>query len=302
MVLVIGATGFVGRFLVTRLLKAGNSVRVTARHIGQADAILGHNKDIEIVRGDALEAGSIIRAMAGKDTVIFLATSIGNAYIDRSPEELDKRMMTNLIRAASIPNPPRIIFLSVLCDPDRQKTAYIESKFEMEKELRKSGLPHCIFRAPVIIGKWGLFFRLCKALIERSRLIFLPRSASTPCQPIYVGDVASYLVQAVANKDMCENAYEIPGHDVMTYFDMIDLFSKTLGYSKGFLVVPVNFSNVAARILTRATGISHNAVKASLEAMSIPMVASDETRTYRDFPEIHPLGYLDAILKALREN
>jgi uncharacterized protein YbjT (DUF2867 family) len=300
MVLVIGATGFVGRTVCSRLIEDGFHVRAMTRHVGQADVVLGHLKDIEIVRGDALEAGSIIRAMEGQDTIVFLATSLTSAVLERPVDELDKRMSANLIRACSVPNPPRIIYLSWICDPERAKSSYIETQLAREKEIVNSGLPYAIFRAPVVIGRWGLFFRLTQTVITRLPVLWLPKNVSTPCQPIYVGDVANYISALITEPPKANKIYEIAGNDVLSYYDMIDLFIAALGTSKLMVPLPLSFTRSATALLSKQTGIPNQAVIAFLDNMSVPMVASDDSAG-TDFPDIHPLGFMDAIQKALRE-
>jgi uncharacterized protein YbjT (DUF2867 family) len=300
MVLVIGSTGFVGRFLCARLAEEGVRVRAFTRHVGHADAVLGRIKDIEIVRGDALEAGSIMRALSDENVVVFLATAVASAVLDRPANELDRRMTANLIRASSRPDPPFIVYLSALCDPERHLSSHIETQIQTEKELRDSGLPHCVFRAPVIVGRWGAFFRLCHTALERFKVMWLPKSVSTPCQPIYLGDVASYISNVIHDPHSENKLYEIGGHDVLSYQDMIELFASALGMSKVMVPMPLNFDVRAARLLSKYTGIPAQAIGAFLEDMTVPRVTMND-QALMDFPDIHPLGYMDALQKALRE-
>ena len=300
MVLVIGATGFVGRFLCARLSEEGVRVRAFTRHVGQADAVLGRLKDIEIVRGDALEAGSILRASTDQKIVVFLATALSCAALDRPANELDQRMMANLIRASVKPDPPLIVYISALCDPERHTSRHIETQIRLERELRDSGLPYCIFRAPVIVGKWGAFFRLCRTALERFKVLWLPRNVSTPCQPIYVGDVVSYISSVVSDPPAESRIYEIAGHDVLSCQDMIELCASALGLSRVLVPMPHNFGGRAAQLLSQYTGIPASAVNALFEDSAVPRVTSDD-RALMDFPNIHPLGYIDSLQKALRE-
>lgn len=299
MVLVIGATGFVGRAVCERLIDDGVQVRAMTRHIGQADVVLGRMRDIEIVRGDALEAGSIIRAMEGHDTIVFLATSLTNVILDRPVDELDRQMCTNILRAANVPNPPKIIYLSWICDAERAKSAFIETQLARETAIVNSGLRYAVLRAPLVVGKWGLFFRLLQAAVNRLPILWLPRYIATPCQPIYVRDVARYISALICDPPSDNKTYEIAGHDVLSYNDMIDLYIDAIGVSKITVPLPLSFKRRATRLLSRYTGIPNQAVAAVLENMNVPMVASDDSIA-RDYPDIRPLGYVDAVQKSLR--
>ncbi len=299
MVLVIGATGFVGRAVCERLIEDGVHVRAMTRHIGQADVVLGRLKDIEIVRGDALEAGSIIRAMEGHDTIVFLASSLTNAVLDRPVDDLDKQMCKNLIRACSVPNPPKIIYLSWICDLNHAKSPYLETQLARETAIVDSGLRYAILQSAMVVGKWGLFFRLLQAAVNRIPILWLPKYIATPCQPIYVGDVARYVSALICDPPSENKTYEIAGNDVLSYNDMIDLYIDAVGVSKITVPLPLNFKRRATKILSRLTGIPNQAVATVFENMNIPMVASDDS-IERDYSDIHPLGYVDAVQKSLR--
>ena len=301
MVLVAGATGFVGRFLVAKLVQESMAVRVIARRPGQADAILGHNKEVEIVRGDLLEQGSIIRALASEDIVVHLATALASQAEDRSPEEIDMRMMANLIRACNIANPPRIIHVSTIIDAEHAKSSYFAAKIEAEKMLIASGLPYVIFKCPPIIGRWGTLFRLLEAAVYNQRIIWLPKSASTPCQPIYVGDVVNYIAQAAASDEISNKSYEIAGNDVLSYQDIMDLFVSASGLTRLIIPLPFNPLNAAAKFFSKHTGLPVRAVKIALEETNTPMTQTD-TSVFADFPMIRPIGFMDAVAKSFKEN
>lgn len=300
MVLVAGATGFVGRFLVSRLVQSGTPVRVIARKPGHADAILGHNKEVEIVRGDLLEQGSIIRALAAEDTLVHLATALCSHSEERSPEEIDLRIMANLIRACDTPNPPRIILLSTLTDMKYSKSTYFAAKLEAEKMLVESGLPHVIFKCPPIVGRWGILFRLLEAAVHNQKIIWLPKSANTPCQPIHLGDVASYIVSVIENEHKGNKIYEIAGNDVLSYQDIVDLFVSTSGFTRAIIPLPFNPINSSAKFFSKYTGLPLRAIKIVLEETSVPMTLHD-TSAYNDFPSIRPIGYMEAIIKSFKE-
>ncbi len=300
MVLVAGATGFVGRYLVSRLVSAGLPVRVIARKPGHADAILGHNKEIEIVRGDLLEQGSIIRALAAEDTVVHLATALCSHAEGRSPEEIDLRITANLIRACDVPNPPRIIMLSSLTDPKYSRSTYFAAKLEAEKMLASSGLPYVIFKSPPIIGRWGMMFRLLEAAVFNQRIIWLLKNVNTPCQPIYVGDVASYLLKAIESYETRDKTYEIAGNDVLSYHDIVDLFVSATGVTRLIVPLPFNPLGQAAKYFSRHTGLPVRAIRIILEETAVPMTLEDSS-VYTDFPDIRPIGYMDAVVKSFKE-
>lgn len=300
MPLVIGATGFIGRTLAARLAGDGHPVRVLVRHPGRADAILGGIEGLEIVMGDLLEPGSILRALGPEDTVVYLATSLSSLSSESSVEEADRRMLTNLCRALSISNPPRVIMLCPLFSEGRSTTKYAESRIELEVMLQESGIPCAIFRSPPVIGRWGILYRLLSSAVDRLSIVWMMPKVSTPCQPIFLGDVVAYIIQACTSNRYVDKVYEIAGLDVVTYREMLDLYSRLVGVDKVLFPVPFDLSEAAARFFARSTGIPVRAVRVFLESMGVPSVKLSRDAD-NDFPDIHPLGYLDAIQSVLRE-
>ena len=113
LVLVTGATGYIGGRLVPRLLKAGYSVRCLVRDATRLQDRLWRN-DVETVEGDVLRPDSLSEAMHGTVAAYYLVHSLG-AGADFS--ERDAQAASNFGASAKSAGVKRIIYLGGLGDP-----------------------------------------------------------------------------------------------------------------------------------------------------------------------------------------
>src|SRR6476619_3454214 len=141
-VLVTGATGKQGSHLVRELLARGHSVRAFTRKPESPAAAALTARGVTIVTGDFEDQGSLERAARGVDTVFAMATPF------ESGEQAETREGINIVRAASAVGVSHLVYSSVAGADRATGIAHFDSKFEVEKEIRRSGVPFTIV-APV---------------------------------------------------------------------------------------------------------------------------------------------------------
>ena len=192
LILITGATGYVGGELLKALLAAGYPVRCLARRpeVLRAKGLSG----VEVVAGDVLDAASVRSAMAGVDTAYYLVHSMGST---ESFEEQDRTAAQNFTDAARDAGVRRIIYLGGLGHSADKLSAHLRSRHEVGEVLRSTGVPVVEFRASVVIGSGSLSFEMIRALVERLPVMIAPRWVSVAAQPIAIADLLSYLLAAL---------------------------------------------------------------------------------------------------------
>ena len=190
-VLLTGATGYIGGRLLPRLEEGGRSVRCLAR---RPESVTPGRATTEVVRGDCLDEASLDRAFAGVHTACYLVHSMA-----AGPHfaELDRRAAANFGRAAARAGVRRIVYLGGLADSIHALSTHLKSRAETGEALKAGGVPVIEFRASIVIGAGSLSFEMIRALVERLPVMLCPRWVDTLTRPIAIDDVVAYLAAAL---------------------------------------------------------------------------------------------------------
>src|SRR6266536_56392 len=193
LILVTGATGYVGGRLVPRLLEAGYRVRCLVR---DPNRLQGHSwlKRVEVVSGDALVPGALTEAMKDVSVAYYLIHGKQGGQISAN-RDLD--VARNFAEAAGETNIERIIYLGELVDSTSDLSPYLRSRHETGYILRTSHVPVTEFRAGMIVGSGSALFEMIRYLTEREPVLVCPAWFVSVAHPIAIRDVMSYLIVAL---------------------------------------------------------------------------------------------------------
>lgn len=247
-VLVLGATGFVGRGLVPALVREGYEVRATTRTLGRAQP-LGH---VEWVACDVTRRGDVERALAGIDAVFFLVHAMGRGAHDYLETELQSARQ--LRDAAARAGVGRIIYLGGVA-PRGEPSEHLRSRLLVGEVLRSGSVPTLELRASMIIGSGSASWQIVRDLALRlPAMIFPAWTASRTC-PIALEDVIVALVRAL-QIPLRESAwYDIPGPEVLSGREILATVARLRGRRLPGVRVPllsVSLSTWWLELVTRA--------------------------------------------------
>ncbi len=292
LILIAGATGYVGGELRKCLRMSGRRLRCLARKPEVADGAA----DTEIVKGDVLDRASLESAMAGVHTAYYLVHSMGSSG---SFEEEDRRAARNFGDAAQAAGVLRIVYLGGLGDSSEELSAHLRSRHEVGKVLRSSGVPVVEFRASVVIGAGSLSFEMVRALVERLPIMIAPRWVSVPSQPIAIRDLLKYLSAALDLPDGESRVYEIGGADRVSYGDLMREYALQRGLKRWVIAVPVLTPRLSSLWLGLVTPLYVRVGRKLIDSICHPTVVTDHSAA--DAFPIRPMGYRDAIRTALED-
>jgi len=292
-VLLTGATGYIGGRLLPRLEEDGRIVRCLAR---RPENVTPGRPTTEVVRGDCLDEASLDRACAGVHSAYYLVHSMaaGPHF-----EEMDRRAATNFGRAAARAGVRRIVYLGGLADDIHSLSTHLRSRAETGEALKAGGVPVIEFRASIVIGAGSLSFEMIRALVERLPVMLCPRWVDTLTQPIAIDDVVAYLAAALELPESQGRVFEIGGSEVVSYGGIMREYARVRGLHRVLLPVPVLTPHLSGLWLALVTPAQARVGRALVEGLkSTTIVRSDAART--TFP-IEPMSLRAAIIKAMGE-
>lgn len=292
-VLLTGATGYVGGRLIPLLEERPVALRCLARN---PDKLRSSVKEpTQIFRGDVLDASSLDQALQGVDTAYYLVHLMSGS---KDFEKEDRQAASNFAQAAKKSGVRRIIYLGGLGDDaDPKLSPHLRSRHEVGKLLRESGVETIEFRAGMVIGAGSLSFQLMKSLTDRLPVMICPLWLTTPTQPVAVDDVLAYLLAARDLPSGNSQIFEIGGPDVMSYGDLIREYARQKGLRRLLIFVPVLTPYLSGLWLALVTPASFEVGRHLIEGLKNPTVVRD--RTALDVFPIRPMGVREAIQKAI---
>ncbi len=289
-VLVTGATGYIGGRLTPLLVRDGRRVRVLVRSRSRAASRLW-SEDVEVAVGDVLQPESLAEALEGIDTAYYMIHSMA-----RGPDfhSLDLEAARAFGREAGKAGVRRIIYLGGLGDPQAALSRHLRSRHETGDALREGGVPVTEFRAAVVIGSGSISFEMIRHLVERLPVMVCPRWIYSRIQPIAIDDLLAYLASALNVPESAGQTIEIGGGDVTTYKGLMLGYAEARGLRRLLLPVPVLTPRLSSYWVHWVTPIPAGISKALVEGLRNDVVVTNDLAA-RVFPQIEPQGYAAAL-------
>ena len=294
LVLVTGATGYIGGRLAPRLLQAGYRVRCLVRDPGRLQGRPWLDQ-VELVTGDVLHPETLPAAMAGPSAAYYLVHSMASG---QGFHERDLTAAHQFGLAAAAAGVERIIYLGGLGDPNAELSQHLRSRQQTGEALREAGVPVTEFRAGVIVGSGSLSFELIRYLIERLPMMICPRWLYTCIQPIGIRNVLEYLIAALDTPESTGEIIEIGGADVLTYRDMMLGYARARGLKRRLIPVPILTPRLSSYWVHLVTPIPATIAQPLIEGLRNEVVVRDD-KAQRLFPDIKPFDYQAAVELAL---
>ncbi len=191
-VLVTGATGKQGGHLVRELLARGHAVRAMTRNPESSAAAALAERGVTIVAGDFDDQGSLERASRGVDTVFAMSTPFEGG------DKKETREGINIVRAAATVGVKHLVYTSVAGADRATGIPHFDSKFEVEKEIRRSGVPFTIV-APVFFMENFLAEWMAPGIATGSIALALP--ATRRLQQIALSDIAQFTALVIERRE-----------------------------------------------------------------------------------------------------
>jgi NADH dehydrogenase len=291
-VLLTGATGFIGRRVLTRL-----ATRSGTRVIAIARRPLPASPTIIEIRADLRNPATYESALDGVDVVLHLAAATGSVS---APEhfEMNRNVTRALLDVCRNRGVTRFVYVSSIAAKyhAREHYPYAQSKRAAEESVRASGVNHLIVRPTMVLGDGGPIWNSLSALAS---LPVLPvfGDGTVKVQPVWVEDVARFLESTIDLELLPNRAVDLGGPDVLTFEQLLRKIRRLLkGRESPVVHIPVRALTrflvfVERRISTRLP-VSAGQFTAFVE----DSVADHDSLTAALIPD---MAYIDDVLRRL---
>lgn len=299
MILVTGASGYVGNNLVRRLVKLGYSVRAM---VGSPEKAVIRLKDVEphiqIVKGDVTRPETLDEWMQGIDTVIHLV-AIAIEKGARTYETINTQGTINVVEAAKKAGVRRFINMSQNGATATTPYRFLRSKGKAQEYIASSGLEWTALKPSVIWGPQDEFANVQARLIQMTPIVFpIVGDGKAQFQPVHVGDVVEAFARCVDDRSTIGHEYGLGGPEVLEYEEIVNRVLKALGTSRFKIKVPVAILRPAV-VLMQSVLPNPPVSTTLLDLLAVPNIVSENALITKFGIEPKPfvpenLGYMRA--------
>jgi len=300
MVVIAGASGFVGASLRIALAD-----RYRWRALTRSEAIVNRHEvrdNTEWRLCDLYSLPRVEEAMEGADYAIYLVHSMlpSSRLVQAKFEDLDLLLADNFVRAAEAAGVKHILYLGGLIPDDDEISPHLRSRQEVEHVLRSRSVPVTVLRAGLIIGPGGSSLRILINIVRRLPIMLMPKWTNSTTQSVDIRDVIRAFDLAMGERKFWDGAYDLGGHEPMTYRDMILRTAKALGKNPAIIDVPLNWFAVSRQWVSALSGVSSQLVNPLLESLRHSLRAKDNP-LLAEIKE-HAVPFEESLLSAVDEN
>jgi uncharacterized protein YbjT (DUF2867 family) len=244
MVLVVGATGVLGRQVVALLAAEGRPVRAMTRRPDRAAALAAAG--VEVVHGDLTDPSSLARACAGATAVVASAHGMIGRGRYRS-EAVDDRGHRSLVDTARAARVGRMVYVSVIGASPDHPVDFFRTKHAVEQHLRACGMDFTIIRASAFM-EWHAHEFNGKAILTSGKTTLLG-TGTRRRNFVAAADVARLVVRALGDPSMRNEMLEIGGPGNYTDDEVASLYAAAAGETPRIRHVPPRVLRAAATLL-----------------------------------------------------
>jgi uncharacterized protein YbjT (DUF2867 family) len=250
LVTVFGGSGFVGRHVVRALAKRGWRVRVAVRRPDLAGHLqpMGGVGQIMPIQANLRYPDSIMQAVQGADAVVNLVGILfetGRQSFDAVQADGPRAIGMAAARAGTT----NVVHLSAIGADATSDAMYARTKAAGEAAILAERPSAVIMRPSIVFGPEDNFFNQFAGLARMLPALPLIGGGETKFQPVFVGDVAEAVAEALDGKAKAGSVYELGGPAVKSFRQILEYILAETGRKRALVPIPFPIAELQGRIL-----------------------------------------------------
>jgi uncharacterized protein YbjT (DUF2867 family) len=271
LVTVFGGTGFIGRQVVRALARRGYRVRAAARNEGTGYRLrmLGDVGQIEVVQANVRNRASVERALEGAEAVVNLVAVMHESGRQRF-DSLHTEGARTVAEVAAAQGVSRFIQVSAIGADAGSQSKYARTKGEGEAAVREVMPSATVIRPSIVFGPEDAFFNRFGKMATLSPVLPMV-GADTEFQPIFVGDLAAAIGNALVDPSTSGQTYEVGGPAIYSFRELMEIVKRETG--RGAVLLPIPFA--LARMIGKVGDIQARLMAPVLTSDQILLLQTD---------------------------
>ncbi len=294
---IAGATGFIGHYLIEELLE-NTDFNIVAL---SRSPMKSHSDRIQCVQANLYSLLDCEKALVGCDVAIYLVHSMlpSSRLVQGNFSDFDFILADNFAKASKKNGVKKIIYVSGIIPPKERLSPHLASRLEVEETLKQDNFPLLSLRCGLVVGKKGSSFQIVERLIERLPILGLPQWTRNKLQIIYVKD----LVHAIRNGivDSITGSFDLGADEVIDYRYILKKVASVKKLNNRFINIPLMSPGLSKLWVRLVTGISGRLIFPLIDSLVHNMTV-DQVRRVPDclISEFTPVD--KALEKSLMED
>ena len=271
-ILLTGASGYIGKRLVRRLVERNFEVICCVRdleRISLPDSII---EKVDFLEIDFLKPLDVETLPKDIDGAFYLIHSMSQSI--KNFTDLEAQAALNFRDYMNMTQVKHVVYLSGIVNSD-DLSKHLESRKNVEEILADGHYNYTVLRAGIIVGSGSASFEIIRDLVEKMPIMLAPKWAVTKSQPIAIRNVMEFLSLIIFDKRCYNNRYDIGGPDILTYKDMLLQYAEVRGMRRRIIPIPFMTERLSAFWLYFVTAVSYKLAANLVDSMKVEVIGNE---------------------------
>lgn len=292
-ILLTGASGYIGKRLVRRLLDKNYEVLCCVRDLDRISLPKSIINKVDFLEIDFLDPPDFDKLPKDIDGAFYLIHSMSQSIKNFS--DLEAESARNFRDYMNVTRVKHVVYLSGIVNSE-ELSKHLQSRKNVEETLAEGKYNYTVLRAGIIVGSGSASFEIIRDLTEKLPIMLAPKWALTKSQPIAIRNVMEFLAETIFHEDCYNKRYDIGGPDILTYKDMLLQYAEVRKMKRRIVPVPFMSKRLSTYWLFFVTAVSYKLASNLVDSMKVEVVGKKNELHEKFGIELIP--YKDAISMA----